>query len=69
MIHHEQQSQVRDDCETEVMRRSVAKQYVAGNTCVISVVTAAGPGAKEGVTLDFEIREVPLCLFVYLLLN
>ena len=44
--------QVRDDIGTDVMRRSLAKQFVAGSeqTCVISIVLATR-------TLDFEIEE------------
>jgi hypothetical protein len=44
--------QVREDCGTEVMQRSVAKKFVvAGYTSVISIVLA-------DKTLDFEIEEV-----------
>jgi hypothetical protein len=44
--------EVRDDIGTDVMRRSVAKQFVAGSeqTCVISIILA-------NRTLDFEIEE------------
>ena len=44
--------QVREDCGTEVMQRSVAKGYLtAGRTSTISIVL-------EDHTLDFEIEEV-----------
>lgn len=43
--------EVRQDCSTEVLRRSLAKQYISDNTCVISIVLADR-------TLDFEIQEV-----------
>ena len=53
-----QQRQVRDDCTTEVMQRSVAKKYLTmGRTSVISLVLADR-------TLDFEIEEVSVC-FVF----
>jgi hypothetical protein len=43
---------VRDDIGTDVMRRSLIKQFVAGSeqTCIISIVLA-------NRTLDFEIEE------------
>jgi hypothetical protein len=45
-------AQVRDDIGTDVMRRSLAKRFVAGSlqTCVVSIVSASR-------TLDFEIDE------------
>lgn len=43
---------MRDDIGTDVMRRSLAKQFVAGSeqTCVISIILVDR-------TLDFEIEE------------
>ena len=43
---------MRDDIGTDVMRRSLVKQFVAGSeqTCIISIVLA-------NRTLDFEIEE------------
>jgi hypothetical protein len=52
VIHFNQIVEVHDDCSSEVMKRSLAKQYVSGNTCVISIVMA------DRRSLDFEIREV-----------
>lgn len=48
--------QVREDCSTEVMQRSVAKGHLtAGRTSTISIIW-------EDRTLDFEIEEVTWCL-------